>query len=142
MINLYEIYNKPMLLLHYNRYCFIITELINNGICDENHTLNWSDIEPAIKKSAGYSWAYANYVLKQRWVEGEPIIISSPYWAYMYTEGVIKDRWIEAEPIIMKDPLCAYKYAKYILKERWIDAEPYIKKDSYYWNAYKNIFDV
>jgi hypothetical protein len=42
----------------------------------------------------------------------------------------------------MKDPLGAYWYARDVIKERCLEAEPYIKKDSYWWNVYKNEFDI
>ena len=130
-----------MLLIDYQNYN-IITELIDNGICQDNINLNWKPIESAIMRRPGYAHAYAKYVLKDRFIKAEKYIIMDPYFAFEYALDIIKGRWGLAEPTLIKNPYFAFMYTKFILKCRWIEAEENIMGEPLCWTFYAHEFNI
>lgn len=66
----------------------------------------------------------------------------SPKEAYYYAREVLTHEWPEAEPYIMKNPTYACMDSKYVIERRWPEAEPYIAENPFWWNEYKEHFNI
>jgi hypothetical protein len=98
--------------------------------------------EPAIAKSAMYSYYYAKNVLKGRFPLGEPEIAKSAEWSYEYARDVLKGKFPLGEPAIAKDRVYSYDYADVVLDARFPLGEPAIKQNQYLWQEYKKDFKI
>jgi hypothetical protein len=144
MLNVFKYFEKPDELdkseLH--EYMHLLEELVDEELGPEDE----SSLEPIlniIKNDPEYAYYYAKDILSgHRWIEAEPVIMKDPWSAYMYAKYVLDGPWGAAEPYIMKSSEYAYWYANSILNKRWEKAEPYIKNDEYYWNKYRDKFNI
>jgi hypothetical protein len=98
--------------------------------------------EPAIAKSAEYSYYYAKNVIHGKFPLGEAAIAKDSYYSYYYARDVLKGRFPLGEPAIAKDAEYSYWYAKYVLKGEFPLGEPAIKRDKKNWKGYCAEFGI
>jgi hypothetical protein len=93
--------------------------------------------EPAIAKSAVYSYYYAKNVLEGKFPLGEPAIAKSSEYSYWYARYVLEGKFPLGEPAIAKSATYSYYYAIDVLKGRFPLGEPAIKLNIHLWKEYK-----
>jgi hypothetical protein len=98
--------------------------------------------EPAIAKSAKYSYLYARNILEGRFPLGEPDIAKDGEYSYYYAEDVLKGRFELGEPAIAKSAEYSYLYARDVLKGKFPLGEPAIKRDKKNWDDYCKKFGI
>ena len=114
------------------------------GTHKDNHD-KLRELEHLWAKSAGYSYLYAMYVLKNRFPRGEDAIATNAFHSYRYAFEVLKPLGIKGFPkgeaAIATDAEWSLLYAEEVLRNRFPKGEDAIRRSGYQ-KDYEKLFGV
>jgi len=97
-MNLYQYYNEPSQLAHYEDVFLTPTFLISNyGISNPSHLFNFRNV---FTKDAEYAFWYANNIIEGEFPEGEEVIAKSAEYSLKYARAVLGRRFYKGEEVI------------------------------------------